>query len=180
MAPGPGTVAALQAAGVPDAQIDAPAPDATQFDSEALWQVIGQRDWRGRRVLVVRGHSAGAQGASSGRDWIARQWQQAGAQVDFVGVYQRQAPLLDAAQLQRVYAASGDGSVWLFSSSEALVNLLGLAGLDGVDWRGARAVATHPRIEAAVRAAGWGVVAPSRPALHDIGVTLASLESTHP
>jgi uroporphyrinogen-III synthase len=180
MAPGPGTVAALRAAGVPDAQIDAPAPDATQFDSEALWQVIGQRDWRGRRVLVVRGHSAGAQGASSGRDWIARQWLGAGAQVDFVGVYQRQAPLLDAAQLQRVRAASRDGSVWLFSSSEALANLLGLAGLEGVDWRGARAIATHPRIEAAVRAAGWGVVAPSRPALHDIGVTLASLESRHP
>jgi uroporphyrinogen-III synthase len=180
MAPGPGTVTALRAAGVPDAQIDAPAPDATQFDSEALWQVIGQRDWRGRRVLVVRGHSAGAQGASSGRDWIARQWQDAGAQVDFVGVYQRQAPLLDEAQLQRVRAASRDGSVWLFSSSEALVNLLGLAGLEGVDWRGARAIATHPRIEAAVRAAGWGVVAPSRPALQDIGVTLASLESRHP
>jgi uroporphyrinogen-III synthase len=180
MAPGPGTVTALRAAGVPDAQIDAPAPDATQFDSEALWQVIGQRDWRGRRVLVVRGHSAGAQGASSGRDWIARQWQDAGAQVDFVGVYQRQAPLLDEAQLQRVRAASADGSVWLFSSSEALANLLGLAGLEGVDWRSARAIATHPRIEAAVRAAGWGVVAPSRPALQDIGVTLASLESRHP
>ena len=186
LAPGPGTVAALRAAGVPDAQIDAPAPDASQFDSEALWQVIGQRDWRGRRVLVVRGHSAGAQGAqgaqgaSSGRDWIARQWHDAGAQVDFVGVYQRQAPLLDAAQLQRVRAASRDGSVWLFSSSEALANLLGLAGLEGVDWRGARAIATHPRIEAAVRAAGWGVVAPSRPALDDIRVTLASLESSHP
>jgi uroporphyrinogen-III synthase len=180
MAPGPGTVTALRAAGVPDAQIDAPAPDATQFDSEALWQVIGQRDWRGRRVLVVRGHSAGAQGVSSGRDWIARQWQDAGAQVNFVGVYQRQAPLLDAAQLQRVRAASADGSVWLFSSSEALANLLGLAGLEGVDWRGARAIATHPRIEAAVRAAGWGVVAPSRPALDDIRVTLASLESDYP
>lgn len=180
MAPGPGTVAALQAAGVPEAQIDAPAPDAGQFDSEALWQVIGQRDWQGKRVLVVRGHSPGGQGASSGRDWITRQWQEAGAQVDFVGVYQRQAPFFNQARLQRAQEASADGSVWLFSSSEALANLLGLPGLQDVDWRGASAIATHPRIEAAVRAAGWGVVAASRPALEDIRVALASLESHHP
>lgn len=180
MAPGPGTVAALRAAGVPVAQIDAPAPDASQFDSEALWHVIGQRDWQGRRVLVVRGQSPGAQGASSGRDWITRQWQAAGARVDFVGVYQRQAPQWTPVQLQRARAASADGSVWLFSSSEALANLLGLAGLQALDWRGARAVATHPRIEEAVRAAGWGVVAASRPALQDIRATLGSLESPHP
>jgi uroporphyrinogen-III synthase len=180
MAPGPGTVAALLAAGVSAAQIDAPAPDAGQFDSEALWAVIGQRDWQGRRVLIVRGHSLGAAGSSSGRDWITRQWQAAGAQVDFIGVYQRQAPQLSGAQLARARAASCDGSVWLFSSSEALAHLLGLAGLQGVDWRGARAVATHPRIAQAVRAAGWGVVAESRPALADIRVSLGSLESAHP
>lgn len=180
MAPGPGTVAALRAAGVPEAQIDAPAPDAGQFDSEALWQVVGPRDWQGQRVLVVRGQSPGGQGASSGRDWITRQWQNAGAQVDFIGVYQRQAPLFSQAQLQRAEQASADGSVWLFSSSEALANLLGLPGLQGVDWRGASAIATHPRIEDAVRAAGWGVVAASRPALEDIRVALASLESHHP
>ena len=180
MAPGPGTVAALLAAGVPAAQIDAPAPDAAQFDSEALWAVIGSRDWQGRRVLVVRGHSLGAPGASSGRDWITRQWQQAGAQVDFVGVYQRQAPQLNEAQLARARAASSDGSVWLFSSSEALAHLLGAAGLQGVDWGCARALATHPRIVQAVRTAGWGVVAESRPALADIRASLGSLESAHP
>lgn len=180
MAPGPGTVAALLAVGVPAMQIDAPAPDAAQFDSEALWQVVGQRDWQGRRVLVVRGHSLGAPGASSGRDWITRQWQQAGARVDFVGVYQRQPPQFSPAQLARARAASSDGSVWLFSSSEALAHLLALDGLQGVDWGRARAVATHPRIAQAVRAAGWGVVAESRPALADIRATLGSLESAHP
>ena len=180
MAPGPGTVAALLAAGVPAAQIDAPAPDAGQFDSEALWQVVGPRDWQGQRVLVVRGQSPGAQGASSGRDWITRQWQDAGAQVDFVGVYQRQAPVFSQVQLQRAERASADGSVWLFSSSEALANLLSLPGMAGVDWRGASAIATHPRIEDAVRAAGWGVVIASRPALADIRVSLASLKSSPP
>ncbi|EJL76807.1 uroporphyrinogen-III synthase [Polaromonas sp. CF318] len=182
MAPGPGTVAALLAAGVSAAQVDAPAADAGQFDSEALWAVVGQRDWQGKRVLVLRGESPDAAGgaASSGRDWIARKWKSAGAQVDFVGVYQRRAPQLSEQQLQRARAASVDRSVWLFSSSEALANLLGQPALAGVDWRGARAVATHPRIVDAVRAAGWGVVVASRPALTDIRDTLASIESLYP
>ncbi|SFU86139.1 uroporphyrinogen-III synthase [Polaromonas sp. YR568] len=179
MAPGPGTVAALLAAGVPPGQIDAPGADADQFDSEALWAVVGQRDWQGRRVLVVRGEGQEA-GVSSGRDWMARQWEAAGAQVDFVGVYQRRAPVFTDAQVQRARAASTDGSVWLFSSSEAVANLVNLPALAGVDWRRARAVATHPRIVEAVRAAGWGVVVASRPALKDIRDTLASIESLYP
>lgn len=180
MAPGPGTVAALMAAGVPAGQIDAPQADAAQFDSEALWAVVGQRDWQGRRVLVVRGEGQEAGGVSSGRDWMARQWEAAGAQVDFVGVYQRRTPVFSNAQLERARAASADGSVWLFSSSEAVANLTGVPALAGVDWRRARAIATHPRIEEAVRAAGWGVVVASRPALKDIRDTLASIESLYP
>jgi uroporphyrinogen-III synthase len=182
MAPGPGTVAALIDAGVPAGQIDAPVADALQFDSEALWDVVGQRDWQGRRVLVVRGQSSDAKNdePSSGRDWIAGQWAAAGAQVDFLGVYQRRAPRLTDAQVQRARMASSDGSIWLFSSSEAVINLARLPELAGVDWRHARAVATHPRIVDAVRAAGWGVVVASRPALKDIRDTIASVESSHP
>lgn len=180
MAPGPGTVAVLLAAGVPAGQIDAPAADADQFDSEALWAAVGQRDWQGRRVLVVRGEGQEGGGVSSGRDWIARQWQAAGAEVDFVGVYQRRAPVFTDVQLERARNASADGSVWIFSSSEAVANLTGLPALAGIDWRRARAVATHPRIEEAVRAAGWGVVVASRPALKDIRDTLASIESLYP
>ncbi|CAN5318314.1 N/A [soil metagenome] len=180
MAPGPGTVAALLAAGIPAGQIDAPAADASQFDSEALWRVVGARDWQGRKVLIVRGQSAGAEGATSGRDWIVRLWHDAGASVEFVGVYQRRAPLLTETQIERARQASADGSVWLFSSSEAVAHLVGLAGLQGVDWGRARAVATHPRIAQAVRAAGWGVVVVSRPALSDIRQTLGSIESHHP
>jgi len=182
MAPGPGTVAVLVAAGVPVGQIDAPAPDARQFDSQSLWKVIGQRDWQGRRVLVVRGENLGSAAgdpASPGRDWIARQWEAAGAQVDFVGVYQRRAPKLTDAQVQRARLAGTDGSVWLFSSSEAVANLAGLPALSAMDWSRARAVATHPRILDAARAAGWGVVVASRPALKDIKDTLASIESRY-
>lgn len=176
MAPGPGTVRALLKAGVPVGQLDAPAADAAQFDSEALWQVIGARPWQGRRVLIVRGQSAGPSAAlaGTGRDWLARQWQDAGAQVDFVSVYQRRAPRFTEPQLQRMQVASHDGSVWLFSSAEALGHLPKLAG---VNWSQARAIATHPRIASAVRAAGWGVVIESRPSLQDI---IASIESMHP
>lgn len=39
-APGPGTLRALLRAGVPLDCIDSPAPDATQFDSESLWQQV--------------------------------------------------------------------------------------------------------------------------------------------
>ena len=197
MAPGPGTAAALLAVGVPAGQIDAPPPDADQFDSEALWRVVGQRDWHGRRVLVVRGvagqkgqegeateaSTAGATpdkpAVSSGRDWITRQWQAAGAEVDWVGVYERRTPRWTPAQIERARLASADGSVWLFSSSEAALNLTQLPRLDGVDWQRAMAVSTHPRITATVRAAGWGVVAESRPALTDILSCLRSIESSY-
>ena len=180
MAPGPGTVAALRAAGVAASHIDAPPPDADQFDSEALWRVVGGRDWHGRRVLVVRGQSAGAEADAPGRDWIARRWREAGASVDFSVVYQRRAPILDDAQVQRARAGAADGSVWLFSSSEAIGNLTLHPALRGIDWSPARALATHPRIAQAARAAGWGVVAESRPSLDDIGEALRSIELRHP
>jgi uroporphyrinogen-III synthase len=181
LAPGPGTLAALLAAGVAARQIDAPPPDAAQFDSESLWQVIGQRDWRGKKVLIVRGKGDASQGsAGAGRDWLAQQWRDSGSTVDVVSSYERCVPQLSPAQIELAKAASQDGSVWLFSSSEALANLTQQPGLRGVDWQGARAIATHPRIQAAVQTAGWGVVQPSRPALPDIARALASIESRQP
>jgi uroporphyrinogen-III synthase len=172
MAPGPGTVAALRAAGVPAARIDAPSPEAGQFDSEALWAAVADRDWRGKRVLIVRGQSAGSEAAGgAGRDWLARQLAAAGALPEFVAVYRRCAPQFTAQQRLTIAEAASDGSVWLFSSSEAVGHL------PRGDWSRALAVATHPRIAEAVRAAGWGVVAESRPALADI---VASIESMQP
>ena len=172
LAPGPGTVAALRRAGVPEVLIDAPAAEAGQFDSEALWAVVGQRHWQGRRVLIVRGQGAGKdQTGGAGRDWLAQQFAAAGARVDVVAVYQRRAPVFTESQRQRIAAAAHDGSVWLLSSSEAL------AHLPAGDWSRARAVATHPRIAEAARAAGWGVVVQSRPEITDI---VGSIESIPP
>ncbi len=186
MAPGPGTAAALLAAGVPVGQIDTPPPDADQFDSEALWRLVGQRDWRGRRVLIVRGavgqdgQTRHAPALSSGRDWLARQWAAAGCSVDFLGVYERRAPVWRPEQVQRARLASADGSVWLFSSSEAVQHLADMPALQGVDWHRAVAIATHPRITATVCGMGWGRVAESRPALADILNTLVSPPSSLP
>ncbi|MBC7648317.1 MAG: uroporphyrinogen-III synthase [Vitreoscilla sp.] len=181
LAPGPGTAAALLACGVPASQIDTPPPDAAQFDSESLWQVIGQRPWRGKKVLIVRGKGDASDGSSgTGRDWLMQQWRANGSTVDVISSYQRRAPQLSAAQIELAVTASQDGSVWLFSSSEAVANLTGQPSLKNVDWQNARAIATHPRIQAAVQAAGWGVVQPSRPALPDIVQALASIESSLP
>ncbi len=189
MAPGPGTAAALLAAGVPASQIDGPAPDAAQFDSQSLWATVGARDWQGRHVLIVRGQTisgqrdASANATAPGRDWIARQWRAAGATVDFLPVYVRRAPQPSNALLQRARAACSDGSVWLLSSSEAVDNLVSMGG---IDLRHARAVAMHPRIAEAARAAGWGEVLESRPQLEDITAALGkmaigtSIESGHP
>lgn len=171
LAPGPGTVAALRRAGVPEVLIDAPAAEAGQFDSEALWAVVGWRHWQGRRVLIVRGQGAGKDQSGAGRDWLAQQFVAAGARVDVVAVYQRRAPVFTESQRQRIEAAAHDGSVWLLSSSEAL------AHLPAGDWSRARAVATHPRIAEAARAAGWGVVVQSRPEITDI---VGSIESIPP
>ncbi len=175
MAPGPGTAQVLTAQGVPAAQIDTPPADAAQFDSEALWQVIGQRDWVGQHVLIVRGqsaHNSTSDAAATGREWLARQLENAGASVEFVVVYERRAPRFTEAQQRRIVASQRDGSVWLFSSSEALAHLPPVA-----NWSQARAIATHSRIAQAAQAAGWGVVIESRPALDDI---VASIELLHP
>ena len=175
MAPGPGTAQVLAAQGVPALQIDTPPAEAAQFDSEALGQVIGQRDWAGRRVLIVcgqSGHNGTLEAAATGREWLARQFENAGSSVDFVVVYERCAPRFTDAQLQRIAASQRDASIWLFSSSEALANLP-----QTTDWSQARAIVTHARIANAAQAAGWGVVIESRPTLDDI---VASIELLYP
>jgi uroporphyrinogen-III synthase len=173
-ATGPGTAAALRQAGVATECIDAPATDAAQFDSEALWQRVGATLQPDQRVLIVRGGDGqnDSAGQGAGRDWFAKQVVGAGATVDLVVSYRRLQPRLDTAQLQLAHEAAGDGSVWLFSSSEALAHLR--ASLPQQDWRAARAVATHARIAAAARQAGFGMVRESRPALADI---IGSIES---
>ena len=182
LAPGPGTAASLIAAGVSASQIDAPRAEAPQFDSEALWDVIGARDWRCSRVLLVRGLAqtgSTGQATSQGRDWLVRQLQQAGASVDVVASYQRQVPVFDAGQLQWARTALTDGSIWIFSSSEAVSNLAGLmATMPASSRAGVSAVVTHPRIAQVAKALGWRNVIESRPMLGDVAAALALLQAS--
>lgn len=169
-APGPGTREALVQAGVPQALIDSPAPEAQQFDSQSLWLQVGGQLGAGDRVLMVRGGDASGQGA--GRDWLSAQLAQRGVQVETVVAYTRMPPAWTPAQLELARQGARDGSLWLFSSSEAIAHLQAL--LPGQGWNEARAVATHPRIAQAAREAGFGVVCLSRPVVADV---VASIES---
>lgn len=170
-APGPGTARALAEAGVPAGRIVSPSGDAAQFDSEALWAAVQpQVATDGPGILLVRGADGNGQGA--GREWLARQLAAQGVPLAWVEAYERRAPRFDAAQRALASAAAADGAVWLFSSSEAIQHLL-QAGV-AADWSRARAVATHPRIAEAARAAGFGVVSMSRPTVDDV---VRSIES---
>jgi uroporphyrinogen-III synthase len=172
-ATGPGTARALLRAGVAPERLDAPAADAGQFDSEALWRQVVSQVQPGERVLIVRGADAAQSvtaGQGSGREWFAHQVEAAGAQADFVAAYERRAPTFSAAERDLARQAARDGSVWLFSSAQAVANLN--ASLPGQDWGGARALATHPRIAEAARQAGFAVVFESRPTLADVDAAL--------
>jgi uroporphyrinogen-III synthase len=144
---GPGTAAALVAAGVPATQVVHPATGAENFDSEALWALLDGEDWAGRQVLVVRG--------DEGRNWLAETLRDRGAQVSFVVAYRRQAPQLSAEGATLLARAQAEPAehLWVFSSSEAVGHLRGLA--PAARWQQARALASHPRIEAAARGLGF-------------------------
>ncbi len=160
---GPGTAASLMGRGLAQSGIDQPCFADGQFDSEALWRVVGSRDWRGKQVLVVRG--ANRWGEAGGRNWLADQLVHAGASVDFVVAYERRLPALsDANRLVLEHPVAGD--VCLFSSSQAVAHLRALWPMQ--DWSGSRALTTHPRIQTAAQQAGFGKVDVVRPLLPDI------------
>jgi len=149
---GPGSAQALVAHGVPAGLIVQPAADAAGLDSEHLWQQLQpRRAWAGARVLLLRG--------DGGREWLAERLAEAGANVEAVTVYHRAGPHFDAAEqsLLGSVLARPQNHVWLFSSAEAVGHL------GGHSLAGQRAIATHPRIADAARAAGFSPVVLARP-----------------
>jgi uroporphyrinogen-III synthase len=176
-APGPGTARALQQAGWPAARLDSPPTEAAQFDSEALWQRVAPQVRPGARVLVVRGREAGTASASAehkgqGRDWLAQQVEAAGGVVETVVAYERAAPLLGPEQRRLAHTAVAARSWWLLSSSEAVRHLR--TALPDLPLAQARALATHPRIAATARAAGFGLVCDCRPTVEDVAAALGA------
>jgi uroporphyrinogen-III synthase len=181
-ATGPGTHKALLQAGVPEACIDSPDADATQFDSEALWQRVSSQVQVGRPVLIVRGvdletrlqvplQSAPQASTGTGRDWLAQQLEAAGATAHFVVAYERRPPSWAIEQKKQAYEAASDGSVWCFSSSQAIAYLA--QALPNQSWTQARCIATHARIAKTAQTLGFGEVHIARPSLGDV---LRSLE----
>lgn len=188
-ATGPGTHKALLQAGVPEACIDSPAADAAQFDSEALWQRVSSQVKAGQPVLIVRGNdvSSDAENAAeiktaqaeystahtgTGRDWLAQQLQTAGASAEFVVAYERRAPVWSNEQKALAAQAATDGTVWCFSSSQAIHHLA--QAMPTQSWAKARCIATHPRIAETARSLGFGEIQMSKPSLADLLVSLES------
>jgi uroporphyrinogen-III synthase len=125
-------------------------------------------------VLLLRGSDGDQEDPNSqgsGRDWLLRQLALSGVHVEILSVYQRCVPRWDNNRLQEASQAAQDGSIWLFSSSQALDNLASL--LPDQDWGATRAMATHERIAQTAKAMGIGKVVFCRPSL---GEVLASLE----
>lgn len=131
-------------------------------DTDALWQVLQgafpaqpgtERPWQGRRVVILHG--------GPGREELALQLEDSGAEVIPVQAYTRRAPPWNAdteAGLRRALAARG---WWLLTSTSALRTLqdmLTRANIGGSELRAQRAVAIHPRIALAARQAGFGAV----------------------
>ena len=189
-ATGPGTRQALLEAGVAINRIDAPHADAAQFDSEALWQVVSPLLKKQQPVLIVRGNEDTSESNAPttthaspsnnqplypqgvGRDWLAQQIVEAGASAEFLVAYSRRPPLWSDKQLGIAKQAVSDGSVWCFSSSQAVLHLQ--AQLPLLKWDQARCVATHARIAQTARDLGFLKIVQTRPVLSDV---LASLES---
>ena len=190
--PGPASAKALEAAAVPVHLIDAPDAQAEQFDSESLWEQVRFQVGSGFQLLVVRGGRADALSPVSppvspgiGREWLAEQVESAGGSVGWLLAYVRGAPQWTDAEYTQAARARDDGAIWLFSSSECVAHLQTLTHSAPVTWRdsagssqsywsGSVALATHPRIAKAARAAGFGTVHLTRPGLADV---LASIDS---
>ncbi len=167
---GLGTRAALIQKGVQADLIDAPDATASQFDSEALWQVIGQRDWAGKRVCIVRGSNY--LGQLEGRSWLERKLTEVGAFVQSVCVYQRRLPLLSEGA-RAIFESPLPSDIWVFSSSQAIEHLKLL--LPSRDWSQNRAIATHDRIFITAKGAGFGRVTTARPVLADVAACCKAL-----
>ncbi len=126
-------------------------------------------DWKGARVLIVRG--------DGGRDWLAERLRERGARIAFVAAYRRGSPHFDAAALGVVDAAltRPHEHLWFFSSSEAIDHLV--QARPDAAWADSRALATHPRIAERARTHGFGVVHPCRPTPEAVVACIQSIAS---
>jgi uroporphyrinogen-III synthase len=128
-------------------------------------------------VLIVRGSdedtSVEQANSGSGRDWLTQQLQALGVTVSWVAAYARSAPVWTPAQREQAEQAATDGSVWCFSSSQAISHLQQL--LPAQNWAQTRCIATHARIAQTAQVLGFGEVHSARPLVADVVASLESL-----
>lgn len=145
LAPGTGTLRALQRAGIDRAQ--APARE----DSEGLLALPLLWDARGRRIAIV--------GAAGGRGLLDRELGARGATLLHAHVYQRLPARLDRRHALAVRSTRGKRLYVLLSSAEALANILaGLPGDAGRTLLAGTVVASSTRLADAARTAGFAHV----------------------
>ena len=145
-----------------------PAADAAQFDSESLWARLQARDWRGARVLVVRG--------DGGRDWLGERLVAAGAQRrhgERVSTPRRR-----ASPVPRAIASTPRSPTPMRSGCSAARRRSPTSSRRPAPGRfaAARAVATHPRIAARARGLGFAVVVEAAPGLDAVIACLQSIQ----
>lgn len=138
------------------------------FDSEAVLALPAfQPDAvKGRRVVIFRG--------DGGRDLLGETLRARGAHVDYVTCYRRYRPELDVSPL---FALAGRGQLdaITLTSSEGVDNFVALLGKDGVARLGdVPLFASHPRIAARARAAGFAHVVETPPGDDGLLAVLAS------
>jgi uroporphyrinogen-III synthase len=151
-APGPGTAAALVAAGVRDVV----APPA-RFDSEGLIAELAARAIQPARVLILRGADEETAGGT-GREELARWLRDKGASVEVQACYRRVHAHLDPAELAAMIAGPAPDAT-LVTSSEGGRALVAMLGKQGVSWiAGIPVFVPHQRIAQAMDRAGFGEV----------------------
>lgn len=96
---------------------------AQGFTSEDFLALPETQQLAGKRILIFRGEK--------GRELLADSLRQRGASVDYVDVYQRVRPKIDASHLKHLHEQR-QLDIIAITSSEGLLNLLAM--LDNPDW----------------------------------------------
>lgn len=141
----------------PTATVLAPDTEAAEEapGSEALWDVLRTLQPPPRRVLILR--------AEQGREWLGERLRENGAEVHTLAVYRRTTRAwthyADAADIA---AALRAGATIVVTSSEAAAvvrdNVVALRAVGAEDWPEPTLIATHPRVAATLRDAGFATV----------------------
>ena len=114
-----------------------------EADSEALVALDELRDVRGRQVVIFRGQG--------GREWLRRELEARGAQVEYAECYRRARPQSDVRGLLARWQTGAVEAVSI-TSSEGLANFFSMLGPTGSRYLRATPVfVPHPRIARAAR-----------------------------